>query len=91
VASHEVWQGNDLAGLTESTKPAGGGGTEPACVPKYMKKEALDPECVIMLTDGYIGTQNPNDWEIGKPILWCIKGNERFNSSQVSGKVVHVE
>ena len=91
VASHEVYQGSELSNLTETTKPAGGGGTSPECVPHYMKKEALDPECVIMLTDGYIGDQDPKDWEIGKPILWCIKGNERFNSSQVSGKVVHVE
>ena len=56
-----------------------------------MKKEVLNPECVIMLTDGYIGNQDPKDWEIGKTILWCIKGNERFNSNLVSGKVVHVE
>jgi predicted metal-dependent peptidase len=91
VASHEVYQGSELCNLTETTKPAGGGGTSPECVPRYMKKEALEPECVIMLTDGYIGSQDPSDWQINKPILWCIKGNERFNSSQVSGKVVHVE
>ena len=91
VASHEVYQGNELSNLTETTKPAGGGGTSPECVPRYMKKEVLNPECVIMLTDGYIGNQDPKDWEIGKPILWCIKGNERFNSDLVSGKVVHVE
>lgn len=91
VASHEVYQGSELSNLTETTKPAGGGGTSPECVPRYMKKEVLDPECVIMLTDGYIGNQDPKDWEIGKPILWCIKGNERFNSNLVSGKVVHVE
>ena len=91
VASHEVYQGSELSNLTETTKPAGGGGTSPECVPRYMKKEVLNPECVIMLTDGYIGNQDPKDWEIGKPILWCIKGNERFNSNLVSGKVVHVE
>ena len=91
VASHEVYQGSELSNLTETTKPAGGGGTSPECVPRYMKKEVLDPECVIMLTDGYICNQDPKDWEIGKPILWCIKGNERFNSDLVSGKVVHVE
>ena len=91
MASHEVYQGSELCNLTETTKPAGGGGTSPECVPRYMKKEALEPECVIMLTDGYIGSQDPSDWQINKPILWCIKGNERFNSSQVSGKVVHVE
>jgi hypothetical protein len=55
-----------------------------------MKKESLNPECVIMLTDGYIDRQDPNDWQIGKPIMWCIKGNPRFDVDVV-GKVVHVE
>jgi predicted metal-dependent peptidase len=91
VASHEVWQGTELAGLTESTKPEGGGGTDPSCVPKYMKNENLEPECVIMLTDGYIGRQDPSEWQIQAPIMWCIKGNSRFDSSEVVGKVVHVE
>jgi hypothetical protein len=91
VASHETYQGSELSNLSETTKPAGGGGTEPACVPAYMKKENLDPECVIMLTDGYIGDQDPNNWQFGKPILWCIKGNSRFNPNSVVGKVVHVE
>ena len=91
VAGHETYQGAELANVTDVTQAKGGGGTSPECVPHYMRKENLDPECVIMLTDGYIGMQDPNDWQIGKPILWCIKGNNHFDSNSVVGKVVHVE
>ena len=90
VAGHETYMGAELASLTETTQAKGGGGTSPECVPHYMKKESLDPECVIMLTDGYIDRQDPNDWQIGKPIMWCIKGNPHFDVDVV-GKVVHVE
>ena len=90
VASHEVYKGAELCGLTESTKPKGGGGTDPDCVPKYMNKENLKPECVIMLTDGYLNSDK-NKWQITAPVLWCVKGNRSFNSNEVVGKVVHVE
>ena len=90
VASRETYQGNELSNLVESTKPAGGGGTQPACVPKYMKKHDIRPECLIILTDGYIPYQDPSDWAIEAPVLWCIKGNSNFSESVV-GKIVHVE
>ena len=90
VAGHETYMGAELASLTETTQAKGGGGTSPECVPFYMKENRLEPECVIMLTDGYIGSQDPNDWQIGKPIMWCIKGNKHFDIDVV-GKVVHVE
>jgi predicted metal-dependent peptidase len=90
VASRETYRDNELADLVTTTKPAGGGGTEPACVPKFMKKHDMKPECLIILTDGYIPNQDPSDWAIESPVLWCIKGNSHFNQSVV-GKVVHVE
>jgi predicted metal-dependent peptidase len=92
VASRETYTENELAGLTESTKPAGGGGTEPACVPKFMEKHNIKPECLIMLTDGYIGRQDPSNWTLSAPVLWCIKGNSRFSSADAPvGKIVHVQ
>jgi predicted metal-dependent peptidase len=91
VASHEVYMGNELASLTESTKPIGGGGTNPDCVPKFMKKEAIRPECVIMLTDGYIDSKKETWHDLTAPVMWCIKGNSRFSPDTVVGKVVHVE
>lgn len=91
VASRETYHSGQLASLVESTKPAGGGGTEPACVPKYMHKHNIRGECLLMLTDGYIPAQEPSNWDIPMPVLWCVKGNRHFNDSKVVGKVVHVE
>jgi predicted metal-dependent peptidase len=91
VASRETYQGSELANLVESTKPAGGGGTEPACVPKYIHKHDMKGECLLMLTDGYIPDQEPSNWNINMPVLWCVKGNRHFNDGKVIGKVVHVE
>ena len=91
VAGHEVYQGAELANLVESTQAKGGGGTDPDCVPAYMKKEDLKPECVIMLTDGYLNSDKANWSSVTMPTMWCIKGNARFNADSVVGKVVHVE
>jgi predicted metal-dependent peptidase len=90
VAGHETYQSNELSNVTQVTQAKGGGGTDPACVPKYVTTNKLEPECIIMLTDGYIGRQDENDYHIGKPFMWCIKGNPRFDEAVV-GKVVHVE
>jgi hypothetical protein len=47
-------------------------------VPEYIKARGIKPECVIMLTDGYVG-----DW--GKwqhPVLWCINTDRRAPTGQ---------
>ena len=90
VAKHETYAGTEVASLVSSTKPAGGGGTEPACVPKYMKKKLMTPECVVMLTDGHFFGDGCGDWsDVSAPVLWCVKGNKSFVPSV--GKSVYVE
>lgn len=91
VASHETYQGAELSNLVESTQAKGGGGTNPDCVPSFMKKEDLKPECVIMLTDGYLSSDKAKWHHLTAPVMWCIKGNNHFKSETVVGKVVHVE
>lgn len=91
VAGHETYQGSELCNLVETTQAKGGGGTNPDCVPTYMKKEDLKPECVIMLTDGYLSSDKSNWSSVTAPTMWCIKGNARFNADSVVGKIVHVE
>ena len=90
VAKHEVYNGNEVETLTDATKPAGGGGTEPGCVPQYMTKNNLIPECTVMLTDGYFFGDGCGDWSgVNSPVLWCVKGNKSFVPSV--GKSVYVE
>lgn len=68
VARHETYDESTLDMLATSTKPAGGGGTSPACVKRYMKDKHLEPEFIIMLTDGYV-----DSWpEFDCPTLWVI-------------------
>lgn len=68
VAGHEVYNRGEYEAIMSSTKPAGGGGTDPACVPKYLAKKKLNPECVIMLTDGYVSSWG--NWK--HPVFWGI-------------------
>lgn len=91
VAQRETYTNNELASLESETKPAGGGGTDPTCLPKYIEKHNMKGECFLILTDGYIGHQDASDYaSLGSmPLLWCVKGNQQFNS--VVGKTVHVE
>jgi len=74
VAAHEVYGRDKQDKLVESTKPAGGGGTDPACVPKYLKANQIKPECVVMLTDGYV-FGSWGEWDC--PVLWCIVGGNK--------------
>lgn len=85
VAGHEVYNSGTLATLVNSTKPKGGGGTDPTCVPEYLDKHGIKPECVIMLTDGYIGGWG--EWDV--PVLWAICGGNKCTAPV--GKTVHVE
>ena len=73
VASHEQYDSATLPTLANSTKPRGGGGTDPTCVHGYMKDNNIDPDCIIMLTDGYIYDWG-NEW--AKPILWVITSDK---------------
>ena len=87
VAGHEVYEGSEVSNIVQSTKPRGGGGTSPSCVSTYLKEKAIKPECIIMLTDGYVG----NDWgsEWTAEVLWCIVGGN--DEVAPNGKTVHVE
>jgi predicted metal-dependent peptidase len=85
VAGHEEYDAASLMTLVNSTKPRGGGGTNPNCVSTYLKDKKVKPECIIMLTDGYVGSWG-NDWDA--PTLWAITDNEQAMSPV--GKTIHM-
>jgi len=68
VAAHESYARGDYEALMSSTKPAGGGGTDPRCITPYMRDKKIKPECVIVLTDGYVGSWG--EWDV--PVFWGI-------------------
>lgn len=90
VAARETYRGSEVAELVETTKPAGGGGTQPGCVPAYLIEERINPQCIIMLTDGYFGSDGCGNWAgVDAPVLWCVKGKRDFVPSV--GQSVYVE
>ena len=71
VASHEIYTEDNYSGLVSSTKPAGGGGTDVSCVFNYIEKHKLDPQCVIVITDGY----TPYPATSPYPTIWVMTEN----------------
>ena len=86
VCAEEVYSVDELDTLTQSTKPAGGGGTDVHCVTSYMATNNITPQATIILTDGYLwggwGT-----WDC--PTLWCILDNKGATAN--CGKTIHIE
>lgn len=86
VCRHEVYLQDELDDLVKSTKPAGGGGTMVECVTPYMRERNLKPECVVVLTDGYLGG-DWGTWDV--PVLWAINGNKRATANV--GVTIHID
>lgn len=86
VAADERYESHELDTMVQSTKPAGGGGTMIECVPEYIQKNQIRPQCVIVLTDGYLGG-SWGDWQ--QPVLWVLLDNESATPSV--GKKVNVK
>ena len=84
VCADETYNHAETDTLVQSTKPAGGGGTDVSCVSEYMAEHKINPQAVIVFTDGYVF-----DWGTWTcPILWAIYGFERAKPD--CGKVVHI-
>jgi len=84
VCADETYDHAETDTLVQSTKPAGGGGTDVSCVSEYMTEHKINPQAVIVFTDGYVF-----DWGTWTcPILWAIYDFERAKPD--CGKVVHI-
>jgi predicted metal-dependent peptidase len=83
VCQHEKYEQDQLDNLLSTTKPRGGGGTNPQCIVDYIKDKQIKAECAIILTDGYVSSWGEG-WSC--PTLWGI------TTEVVSGtgKTVHV-
>lgn len=78
VANHETYTRDGLRDLVSKTNPRGGGGTNPDCIPPFLVKHKIDPDAIVVLTDGYMDSK-PAVWAgVRKPILWCVIGNDSF-------------
>jgi predicted metal-dependent peptidase len=83
VQREELYDMGTMATLATSTKPAGGGGTDAACVADYLREKNIKPQAVVMLTDGWVWSWG--QWDV--PVLWCVIGSKRVPPV---GRVVYV-
>ena len=86
VAGHETYHQGDYKALMQSTKPAGGGGTTVGSVNQYIKDKRIQPEAIIILTDGYVEEDFGGNWDY--PTLWAITSK---HITSPHGKTIHIE
>ena len=85
VAGDEKYDNAELDNFVNTTKPRGGGGTDVNCVPPYMQEHGINPQAIIIITDGHLY----NGWgQWSHPVLWVIIDNE--DAKPDCGKYIHV-
>ena len=85
VCADETYDHAETDTLVQSTKPAGGGGTDVNCVSEYMTEHKIAPQAVIVFTDGYV-----YDWGTWTcPVLWAVYDNKQAKPD--CGKTVHID
>ena len=87
IEGHEVYESSQVSNIVSSTKPKGGGGTSPSCISAYLKAKNIQPECVIVLTDGHVGGDWGSEWSA--PVMWAIVGDNDVMAS--NGKTIHIK
>jgi len=86
VCGDEVYKGEEVNNIAKSTKPKGGGGTMVECVPAYLQDNQIKAQCVIVLTDGYLGG-SWGEWQ--HQLLWVILDNK--SAVPDCGTAVHIK
>ena len=84
VCQHEKYEQDQLDNLLSTTKPRGGGGTDPQCIVDHIVQHKIKAECAVILTDGYVSSWGEG-WPC--PTLWGITTDVVAEI----GKTVHVK
>jgi predicted metal-dependent peptidase len=77
---------NNYENIRDVLKPQGGGGTRVGCVSQYMIQHNITPQCLVVLTDGYV--ESKIDWQVTCPTLWVVTFNKDFTPP--SGQKVRI-
>ena len=86
VSGHERYERDELDKVEDTTKPCGGGGTDPRCISPFLREHDIKPNASIVITDGHVGDKW-GEWD--HPVLWVIVDNERCVPPV--GKHIHVK
>lgn len=85
VTRHEEYTPATISNWKNISRPCGGGGTDPSCVPAYLKEKGIKPDAVIMLTDGEVP-----GWGVWScPVLWGISNTSKITAGV--GKTIHID
>lgn len=87
VAAHETYDGASIHNIVSSTKPKGGGGTDPVALERYLIEKNIQPEVIVMLTDGYVDSWGSN-WNA--PIIWVVTDASKSRVATI-GKTVFIK
>ena len=83
--SYDTFDSDTFINAPACKRVTGGGGTDPDCVSKFIKRKKIKPDAVIMLTDGEIS--NWSEWSC--PVLWVIANAKKITAPV--GKTINVE
>jgi predicted metal-dependent peptidase len=86
VCAHEEYTASTFKNWRTLTKPKGGGGTDPTCVANYLRTKKMEPDAVVVLTDGEV--LGWGEWDC--PVLWGIH-NRHSNITAPVGKTIQLE
>ena len=75
VRSEQVFEDN-YEDIRSRLLPAGGGGTRVGCIPTYLTRNGIRPDCVLVLTDGYV--ESDYEWDVEAPTLWLVTERKSF-------------
>lgn len=84
VTAHTIYDDSNVADLDGKRVLRGGGGTDMRVALDYFKEHNINPEAVVVLTDGF----TPYPTELHCPTLWAI--TERGVSAPI-GVTIHVD
>jgi len=73
VHGEQLFTAENYHQIDSLLKPQGGGGTNANCVAKYIAKQNIEAEAIIVFTDGYFDTPK---WNISTPTLWLVTDTE---------------
>jgi predicted metal-dependent peptidase len=88
VHGEQVFEG-DYTGIAKLLKPKGGGGTKLSCVSDYITKNNVEPQFLIVFTDGHV--EADIKWQLNCPVLWLLPPHHNTNFNPPTGRKIVIE
>jgi predicted metal-dependent peptidase len=88
VCSEQIFRPDQYEDISKVLKVEGGGGTRLSCVSKYITKERINADAIIVFTDGWV--EQDIQWNMSTPTLYIVNGRKDFEGTAGS-QVVQYE